>query len=616
MNYILKYLKPFSKIQLSPEQILLWFPAFIALGIYCTFSCTYKRLIFIAPILIFKNKTPFICALVLGVLAATIRLMTLSDVKMLNQNIEFSRISGTVLSSEYITNGLRFVVKTPDGSFRINWKGDYDANVTVPGNKIEFSAKIFPIKTKASPMSFNFRRHAYFQRISAGGVVLDSPELISESDGMAFEFKRIRDSVNTRLFDIFDDDIANVAAALLTGNKSGIDNNLRQSFIRSGTAHLLAISGLHVSLVGGFVFLLVRLLLCFLPFISLRKNPKKIAILFSFLSALLYFCIANGGIPATRAIIMHSIITISVLTNKNAFSMRNLALSGSVILLLSPEVIYSPGFYMSFFAVASLIHFYEKKTSTGNYFINIAKSSAIASFAVIPFSLYFFNNVTLNSIPANLIAIPLTGTIIMPSLLCFAAHMEWIGVPLIKFSISALIKTITFFGSWKYSYILLPTPPDISIQLLSLGLLLIFFSNLQHAGLSLVISGVILYWVTPLPEVFVNRNATVFGIYDKGNLYVSDLVHDRSTSNSWMTTLGLKHKLKLIKEDRCYKINDKSIQESDKEIMVNDEVRIKKSQIIKYHGCTVTGSRVSYSEPDLGMPWLRDRTKDAPLKQL
>lgn len=604
MNYILKYLQQFSKIQLPPEQVLLWFPAFIALGIYCIFSHTYTRLVFIAPILIFKNKAPFICALVLGVLSATIRLMTLSDVKMLNHNLEFYRVNGTVLSSEYITNGLRFVVKTPDGNFRINWKGDYDANITVPGNKIEFSAKIFPIKTKASSTSFNFRRHAYFQSISAGGVVLDSPELISESDSMAFEFKRIRDSVNTRLFDIFDDDIANVAAALLTGNKSGIDNNLRQSFIRSGTAHLLAISGLHVSLVGGFIFLLVRVLLCFMPFISLRKNPKKIATIFSFIAALLYFFIANGGIPATRAIIMHSIITISVLVNKNAFSMRNVALSGTAILLLSPEVIYSPGFYMSFFAVMSLVHFYEKQTSQGNYFINIAKSSAVASFAVIPFSLYFFNNVTLNSIPANLIAIPLTGIIIMPSLLCFSVQMDWIAVPLIKLSIATLIKTTTFFGSWKYSYILLPTPPDISIQIVSLGLLLIFFSNLKYLGLASMLSGVLWYWISPLPEVFVNRNASVFGVYSNGKLYVSDLVHDRSTSNSWMTTLGLKRKFKLIETDRGYQVGEMLIQNQDGEIIINDKIRIEKSKIKKYHGCSITNGRVSYSEPNLFMPWI------------
>lgn len=598
MNCILKFPKFLRPFELGPERFLLWSPMIIAAGAYACFSgLTYVTICALIPFLLTKRSIKAIFCALIGFAAAMLRLETASQTKMLKQPIESVKIYGEVLSSEYIWNGVRFVVSTQGfGRLRLIWRGNYDPELIAPGNHISVLAKVIPIKTKASPIAFNFRRHSYFLGISASGVVLRRPKLIERGSGLNHLAKRIRDNINKKLFATFPNDVANVAAALLTGNKAGISDEIRQVFIRSGTAHILAISGLHVSLVGGFIFLLIRLLLCLIPPIVLRFNPKKIAIVFSFFASLLYIIIANGGIPATRAIIMHAIVTCAVLLDKHAFSMRNVAISASVILVVSPEVIFSPGFYMSFFAVASLIYFYETTGFSGRgYVAGIIASSAIASCAVVPFSVYFFNNLTVNNIPTNLIAIPLSGVIIMPALICFALGAHALSYYPIKYGITILIKCAAFFSKWKYSYFLLATPSDLVAQMVCVSMLLIFLSGLSWAGTFGIVASVVLYTIEPRPTVFINRQANVFGIYDGNALYVSSKVKDRSSTDSWMSSMGLDKKHKMIPHGGVFRVKEHSIRLDDGLIFV-DNTPIKKSEIIQRSGCMFMKG-VIFSEP-------------------
>lgn len=607
MNCILKFFQLLHLIhipQFDREQIFVWWSVFIAFGIYIILNKYYYLSFGIVPLLFFKERIRIISAILLGIISGVLNL-EMNKIRMINSTYDATKLSGTVLDIDHINNGIRFLISTNLGNIRVNWKGDYDSDLIIPGNQVSFLAKVFPISYKKSPFAFNFRRYAYFKKIVGGAVVLRTPKVIKKGSDLRTYFKDVRNNINNRLFNSFDENTANIAAALITGNKSGINSSIRGFFTHSGIAHILAISGLHVSLVGGFVFLLIRIILCLIPSIALKYNTKKIAAVFSFLSALFYVLMATGGIPATRAIIMHAIIVIAVLMDKNPFSMRNVSIAATVILLFSPDVIYSPGFYMSFFAVIALIHFYEKHFSTSkNYFINIINSSVIASSAVIPFSIYFFNNLTINSIPANLIAIPLTAIVIMPALLCFSVGLETIAAPFVDYGINFLITTAKFFSSWKYSYILVATPPDVSIQIMSLSMLLIFLSNLNRAGTMGILISLALYYTSPSPVFFISKNTDIFGLRKDNKIYVNNLTKDRGVSDSWMVTSGLTRKNKLKDLSSKYQLNNLTIYNTEENVTING-VAISKDTIRQHHGCIIfDNGSVIFTEPDLGLPWL------------
>lgn len=583
MNYTLKL----HNFTLSREVLFLWFPVFLAFGIYVSFSKDFYLLLLLIPFIFSGNIIKLLIPILLGFIIVNLKLH-LNTNKMLTTKIEAIKLLGSVEDLEYLNKGIRFILKSNIGNIRVIWRKNYDTNIISPGNKIEVLLKVFPIKSKVSPIAYDFKRQAFFNGISAGGVVLKKPKLIKKEKNFYWSIKQKRDYINKKIIKKFDNKTAGIAAALLTGNKSNIDYDTRQSFIQSGIAHILAISGLHVSLIAGFVFSLIRILLCLVPGIVLRHNPKKIAVIFSFFASLIYIILSNGAIPAIRALIMHTIITVAILLNKKAFSIRNISISATVILLLLPEVIFSPGFYMSFFAVTALISFYENKTNLSkNYFKDIIYSSIIASSAVIPFSIYYFNNMTINSIPANLIAIPLTGIVIMPALFFFTIGLESVSYYFIKYGILILTETAKYFSSWSYSYFLLPTPPLISIQIISLSMLLIFLSRKYLIGHIGIILSIFIYISTPKYLAFISDDSSVFGIIKNNTLYVNSLITKRSTTNSWMRSAGLKKKAKLKIFYNKYTIDNNTIEFKDDAIIINNSINIKLSDIEEKNGCLV-----------------------------
>ena len=218
-----------------------------------------------------------------------------------------------------------------------------------------------------------------------------------------------------------------IVAAIVTGKREAISERAENALRDAGLAHLLAISGLHMGLATGLIFFAVRLALALIEPLALRYPIKKWAAGAALLSGLFYLILSGGGWSARRAFIMAAIIFAAIIVDRRAFSLHNVAIAAVIILMMSPEALFHPGFQMSFAAVTALIAGFEWSSRRADpfrsfswaarfkrYAIGLAATDILAAVATAPFALYHFNRVALYSLPANVIAMPLMGFWIVP----------------------------------------------------------------------------------------------------------------------------------------------------------------------------------------------------------
>ena len=150
-----------------------------------------------------------------------------------------------------------------------------------------------------------------------------------------------------------------MAAALTTGERGAIPERVLVAMRDAGLAHLLAISGLHFSLVAALLFGGMRAGLAAIPAVALRYPIKKWAAAGAFAGALVYLTVSGASIPTQRAFLMLSAVLLAVLLDRAAISMRLVAAAAAVVLAIAPESLLGASFQMSFAAVVALVAVYE-----------------------------------------------------------------------------------------------------------------------------------------------------------------------------------------------------------------------------------------------------------------
>ncbi|PQA85338.1 ComEC/Rec2 family competence protein [Hyphococcus luteus] len=161
--------------------------------------------------------------------------------------------------------------------------------------------------------------------------------------------------------------------------------------------------------------------------VALRYPIKKWAAAAALASGVFYLILSGGGWSARRAFIMAAIMFAAILVDRRALSLRNVAVAAIIILLTTPEALFSPGFQMSFAAVTALIAAYEWMGARADpdrhfslfalikrYAAGLAITDVIAALATAPYALFHFNRVALYSLPANIAAMPIMGFFVVP----------------------------------------------------------------------------------------------------------------------------------------------------------------------------------------------------------
>lgn len=511
---------------------------------------------------------------------------------------------GTVIKSEEMTDARRLTLTHVDilsaddrdgiipplNQIRISFRGRVRGTDSMePGDQVEIRAKLLPPSGPLIPGGYNFRRKAYFDGISAVGYGVKPPILRqkTKSANAASRLQRLRHLITEKLRTALPGDSGGVAAALVTGDRSGLSDDIKDAFSGSGLSHILAISGLHLSIVAGLAFFTFRRGLTLIPFFALRYPLKKIAAVLAILLTFFYLLLSDLTLPAQRSFMMVSLILLGVLTDRRALTLRNVALAALVILAFQPESLLSPSFQLSFAAVTALVAGYEgvqktlthlqSKENSGIikriilYGVGITFSSILATIATTPFTVFTFNRFTCHAIEANLLAIPLLSYGIMPGLVLFGILDVFSAGALIAPALSWMIGLLIDIGrtvsQFPGSLLLAPFAPVGVLATLTLGglWLCLWTEKWRFLGLVPMAASIMMWASFDRPHGLLIPEKNFYALQGPtGKIQVNSRQSARFARTMWIRMLAQKDTTKLtdswfqLKEHRifCDDIND------------------------------------------------------------
>lgn len=415
-----------------------------------------------------------------------------------------------------------------------------------PGQAVRLFAILNPPPAPASPGAYDFGRNAYFQ--SMGGVAFALGETRPAYLPPPPWNVRAAVAVNGLRYDLAKRIVARqgertggVAAAMTTGHEAWLDPVQVDVMRDSGLAHILSISGLHMAVVGGFVFFLIRLLVAAWPWLALRVSGKKVAAWAGLLAVGTYLVVSGHPPPAERAAITASIAFIAVLLDRQAISMHALAVAAFVVLLLRPEAIVTPGFQMSFSATAALVALAEawpvrpREISAPWPILLVQRAAAWLGIAVMaslvagaatgPFAMQHFNRTAMYGLLANLATAPVSDFIIMPAL-ALGALLEplGLGAPFLWLA-GRGIGMMLAIGEWTAG---LPgavktvaSAPDFVLPIAFLGVLFCCLWRGPLRWLGLPVAAAVMLWPrSPTPDLWIGDGGTNAAFVERGEAVV------------------------------------------------------------------------------------------------
>ncbi|GLK80917.1 ComEC/Rec2 family competence protein [Methylopila turkensis] len=289
------------------------------------------------------------------------------------------------------------------------------------------------------PGGYDFARVAFFQGVGAtGSQPKDVRRLAPAAEETAPErvsaaVERLRARLTERVVQaIGGGPEAAVAAALVTGVRGPIPQDVDDDLRAAGLSHILSISGLHMALVAGVLFWLVRAALALSQTAALGWPVKQIAAVAALGGAAFYLALSGAEVATQRAFLMAAVVFAAILIGRPALTLRNLALAALAVTALTPDALLGPSFQMSFAAVAALIATFEAwprrrerpepTTRLGAAIRWLGTAAAVAlvttlvaGLATAPFAAYHFHRVTPYALAGNALATPLISLIVMPS---------------------------------------------------------------------------------------------------------------------------------------------------------------------------------------------------------
>ncbi len=343
----------------------------------------------------------------------------------------------------------------------------------------------------------------------------------------------------------------------LTGERGAIPEHVLEAMRESGLAHLLAISGLHIGLVAGILFFVIRFGLAGCERLALYHPIKKWAAFIAMIGAFGYLVLSGMTVPTQRAFLMLLLMLAAVVLDRNPISMRLVAWAAVAVLLIAPESVLSVSFQMSFAAVVALVAVYEASVARATllnrerlpravvYLGGVMLSTVVAGLATAPFAIYHFNRVALYGVAANLVAIPLTGMWIMPwALAAFVLlpfGLERLALAPMGWGIDGLIAVATFVQGLPGSVALLPAMPSWGLALVAAGgLWLCLWQRPWRAlGLVPVAVGMLAVALVHPPDVLVDDAAKVMAVRGgDGRLILSSSRRLNFRTRTWLRRMG------------------------------------------------------------------------------
>ena len=434
---------------------------------------------------------------------------------------------------------------------RISLHGPDLHTALVPGKILALTAHLGPPGGAVEPGGFDFRRHAWFLGLGAVGYSR-SPVMspVPQEPGLSVGLVRL--TLAHRIRTAMPGDRGAFAAAILTGDRSGLTQPVVEALRATNLAHLLAISGLHMGLLSGFVFAVLRLGLLLLPVVGLRWPVKRLAAAGALVAAAGYLALSGGNVATERAFVMVAVALGAVMLDRRAFSLRSVALAAVLILTLQPEALLSPGFQMSFAATTALVAVFGvlqgyERARLPRWLRPVGAtvlSSLVAGLATAPVGLAHFNLAAQYGLLANLIAVPVMGIVVMPAAV-LTALLAPLGVAepglwLMGAGLDWILGVAQVMSDWPSARRPVVQPSGVVLPLIALGALwvMLWQGRLRLIGVLPVCIAVALWFGTQRPDILISGDGALVGVMTSDGRWLSRASGAGFVAEVWLENDG------------------------------------------------------------------------------
>ncbi len=283
-----------------------------------------------------------------------------------------------------------------------------------------------------------------------------------------------------------------IIKALTIGDATGIDESTRALFLRTGTSHILAISGSHIGIITAFFFFLAMILFRLSPVLRYRGDDRRFAALLTIPFAFMFMATAGSSIPTIRAAIMITVYMLSLYFERGRSILNTIALSALIILLIYPHSIFMPSFQLTFVSVIFIILFTEKiypliavKNRMARWTLSSMLITLAAMAGTLPIVIYHFHGINPLSFIHNIISVPLMCMLAMP--LSLAGIILPYGEYLLRLSGEILGLAVGILEHLDFGYIYPVIRPNLFETVLYFAFTLsLLFIGKRHVKVSLI----------------------------------------------------------------------------------------------------------------------------------
>ena len=561
------------------QNAFLWSPILLAFGVALYFSISTEPSIITIVLLFIIGICGIMTLRRFPIIALLMCIATgfgyagiythMKNVPQISHDIHGIEITGTVTELENISDKTRIYLNTDKyGTVRVS--GTTTDNIKI-GDIISGNGGLFKPKPADIPNGFDFARHSYFNNITAIGYIKDIKIVYTPESAVYSLRDNIRNTVKSFLTD-----------TLLLGYKNALPDAHRAIWNANGVAHMWSISGYHMTLIAGWLFIIFYIIFRCIPKL-VRRIPARIpATVCSWIGLVGYLFISGCGVATLRAFFMATLVMLAILVGRNVISLRMTSLAFIILIILNPYYVMTAGFQLSFAAIFGILWIWNevKPTMPSNrilkYLYTASITAIIAGTFTAPFVLLHFGEFPIYGILGNLILMPLFSFILMPCVILGTICALFGFYAPISFShhvYDILFSIATRIGNIPYNQISVGNIPNASVIFIIIGLCcLIFIRNIdtyrnllaRHINIvfcSIFISiGITICILTPRPIFYISNDHKLIGAVIDGKLKFNK-THDSGNYfafDTWKKTNGEQtgtENMRLTKESGVYTIS-------------------------------------------------------------
>ncbi|MEM7471128.1 MAG: ComEC/Rec2 family competence protein [Pseudomonadota bacterium] len=564
---------------MARNQVFLWLPIYFGVGVGLYFSLMFEppRVIFVWSIVggvlcpalarLFPRILPFAWALCFA--CAGFGMAGLHSHRVAAPVLEYryyGPIEGRVVNIDRSASGAlrttldqvrldRIAPVNRPARVRVSFHGEQPYVDPKPGQILMMTGHLSPPSGPVEPGGFDFQRHAWFQQLGAVGytrvpVLLQSPAERNSLSLKVFAFRmQLSEAIKSRMAPRE----GAFASAIITGDRSDIDAAALEALRASNLAHLLAISGMHMGMLTGVVFAMIRLGFAFFPSVAMRSEPKKVAAVAAFIAAFGYLWISGASVATQRAFIMVAVMLLAICLDRRALTLRAVAIAALIVLAIRPDSLAGPGFQMSFAATTALVAVFaeirDRQLMLGwprwwRNFVSLVISSAVAGIATAPFGAFHFNQMAQWGLIANLASVPVMGAVVMPGAVLAAVlspfGLESIGLQIMQLGVRWIIFVAETVAGWDSALRLFPSPGPWVLPSLGMGgaLLCLIRGRWRFSGVA-VLTGAFAVWASyDRPAVLISDTGTLIGVMTPDGRALNKPKGEGFVAGAWLENDG------------------------------------------------------------------------------